>query len=431
MAVPRNPRTVSRRDVLKGLAIGSVAAFLAACGGPTATATAGSSGPGGGTGTSASLPPANSGAGSSGAAPSGGSAGVPGVGSASPPSSSTASPTARVPALTLRQKIGQLLVVGFVGTKPALTSAVGKQLLAGELGGVILFDRNITSATQLAILTRGLKSYAKTPLLIAVDQEGGRVTRLGPAHGFRSVPSQEAVGARDDVDYARSVYTSLGKTLKAAGINLNLAPVVDVNVNPKNPAVGALDRAFSANPAIVTEMALVAIEAQHTSGVFTTPKHFPGLGSATSNTDFAVTDVTKTWSEKELDPYRDIISAGDADVIMVGNMLNGKLDKKYPSSLSRATVKNVLRGELGWAGPVITDDLQAVAITKEFTRTQALGLAFDAGIDLFLFGTPSASEPTLARNLVDTIVKMVKSGRINEERIDQSVARVALLRDRL
>lgn len=418
---PRAEARLSRRDLLRAMAFGSVAAGLAACSANPTTASpseiGGSGRPSGG--------PSRA-AGSAGASVDVGPAG----GSVAPATSApvpTPTPSA-VANLTLREKIGRLLVVGFTGTRASSTSAVGRAIAAGELGGVILFDRNIVSAAQLRALTDRLADLApdETPLIVAVDQEGGQVQRLGPKHGFPNVPSEEAVGARG-ATYASSVYGAMAVTLQDAGINLNLAPVVDLDVNPRNPAIGAIERAFSADPRAVTTLARAAVRAQHGHGILTTLKHFPGLGSASANTDVAVVDVTKTWREAELDPYLELIASGDVDCVMVGNMLNRQIDRRAPSSLSRATIQDLLRAELGWDGPVITDDLGAAAITKTYRRIDAIILALNAGADLLLFAQPTSS-PTFYRDLVTSIEKVVKAGTVPEARIDQAIARVEALR---
>jgi beta-N-acetylhexosaminidase len=414
---------LSRRDLLRATALASVGAFLAACGTtPTTAAPSGSatSGAPSGGATAGSTTPGTSGS-------AGSSDGSVSPATSAPTPSATATPSAVI-GLSLREKIGRILVVGFTGTRASKTSAVGRAIAAGELGGVILFDRNIVSPSQLRGLTSGLSALAPddAPLIVAVDQEGGQVLRLGPKHGFPNVPSQEAVGARG-ASYASSVYGAMAVTLQDAGINLNLAPVVDLNVNPRNPAIGALDRAFSADPKVVTALARAAVRAQHGHGVLTTLKHFPGLGSASANTDFTVVDVTKTWKEIELVPYRELITSGDVDCVMVGNMLNRQLDAKYPSSLSRNTIQDLLRGELGFDGPVITDDLGAAAITRKYRRVDAITLALKGGADLLLFAQPTSSA-TFYRDLVTSIEKVVKAGTIPEARIDQAVSRVEALR---
>ena len=396
-------RELSRRDLLRAFAFGTAATGLAACG---LSAT-----PAPSTGASAR-----------------GSAAVP-SGSVAAATSSGAPVSLPTPdlSLTIREKIGQLLVVGFRGQKVPRTSALGRAIAVGELGGVILFDRNIASPAQVQDLCAGLTALAPDgiPLLIAIDQEGGRVTRLGPTHGFPSVPSEKTVGAHDTA-FATAVYDRMSATLSDAGINLNLAPVVDVDVNSANPAIGALGRSFSVDPAVVTAMARASIRAHREHAVLTTLKHFPGLGSAGGNTDVSVVDVTKTWSEGELQPFRDLVISG-ADCVMVGHAINRNLDAKHPASLSKTIVNGLLRADVGWHGPVITDDLQAAAITKRYRRVDAIAAALNAGVDLLLLGSPS-SDPAFYPALVDSIVKLVDAGTVDEARIDEAIARVALLR---
>ncbi len=406
-----SPRAISRRDLLRAVAFGSAAMGLAACGAPLSS-------------------PTPSPAATSAPSPSTGRTPAPSATPSITPSA-TAAATATpdpVAGLSLREKIGQVLLVGFTGQRAAGTSEVGRAISAGELGGVILFDRNIVSPGQLADLTGGLAALAPDawPLLVAVDQEGGKVQRLGPAHGFPNIPSQEVVGTHR-LSYGAAIYRDMAKTLAASGITLNLAPVVDINVNARNPAVGALDRSFSADPDVVTNLARASIEAHRKAGVSTTLKHFPGLGSATANTDFAVVDVTKTWSEAELTPYRDLVD--EADCVMVGHMINTTLDPTDPSSLSKATVDGLLRAQIGWRGPVVTDDLQAVAITKRYKRADAIAGALNAGVDLLLFAAPTSSA-TFYSDLVDSVETLVMSGTVSEERIHEAATRVARLRGR-
>ena len=189
------------------------------------------------------------------------------------------------------------------------------------------------------------------------------MTRLGPATGFPAVASEAEIG-RGSTAAARAWARTIATTLDDAGVDLNFAPVVDLDVNPKSPAIGALDRSFSADPAVVVRMATIELEAHRARGVRTTLKHFPGIGSSTTNTDFGVADVTKTWTPRELEPFRQLIAAGIADLVMAGHVVNGKLDPDRPASLSGPTVEGVLRGQLGWDGVVVTDDLQAAAITR-------------------------------------------------------------------
>ena len=324
-----------------------------------------------------------------------------------------------------------MLLVGFRGLEIGPDDAIAKALADG-LGGVILFDRdqssggsrNIASPKQLARLTASLRAAATAPLLIGIDQEGGQVARLGPAHGFPRTRSQAAIGATDDPAKARAAGRAMGATMAAAGIDLDLAPVVDVDVDPANPAIGALGRSFSADPSVVAAMAAAEIEGLHAHGIRTVLKHFPGLGSASANTDFARVDVTDTWTKRELEPYDTLIGLGLPDAIMSAHIVNRHLDPKLPASLSPAVVTGLLRDKMGWDGPVVTDDLGAVAITSVFKRREAIALAIEAGNDLLTFANQATYEDDLASKVIDTIVDLVHSGRLRESRIDASVARL-------
>jgi beta-N-acetylhexosaminidase len=352
-----------------------------------------------------------------------------------PSASSTAKPTSTPSgsASPLRAKIAQLLVVGFRGLTITDTSRISKAIANDGLGGVVLFDkdgktgkpRNIESPQQLTTLISNLKRQAHgRRLIVAIDQEGGKVDRLKTAYGFPAAASEASIGQTNDTAAATTWASSIATTLASVGINLNLAPVVDLNVNPKNPAIGALDRSFSADPNVVIRLASAEISAHHEAGVRTCLKHFPGLGSATTNTDFGVADVTKTWTGTELKPFQSLIEARLADAIMAANLVNRKLDPAHPASLSKPIVTDLLRDQLGWTGVVITDDLGAAAITTSFGQGEAIALALEAGNDLLLFANQQDYDSTLIAKVLDIIEAHVASGRITEARIDESITRV-------
>jgi len=324
------------------------------------------------------------------------------------------------------------MIVGFRGSRLAQVPWLRTALRETGLGGVILFDRdqltgaqrNVLSPDQVTTLASDLRGAAgDRDIIVSVDQEGGIVTRLSPTHGFPAVKSEAEVG-RGTVAAARTWGRGLARTLASVGISLNFAPVVDLNVNPKSPAIGALDRSFSADPDVVVEMATAEIEAHRAVGVRTTLKHFPGIGSSTTNTDFGVADVTKTWRTRELEPYMQLIKAGTVDLVMAGHVVNGQLDPDHPASLSTSTVTDVLRGQLGWAGPVVTDDLQAKAIVAAFGFDEAVVLALEAGDDLLLFANQQAYDPRVLGRAIDAVAAAVASGRLNEARIDEAYERV-------
>ena len=256
------------------------------------------------------------------------------------------------------------------------------------------------------------------------------MTRLSPAYGFPKVTSEAAVGEEGDAK-VRSWADGLAGTLAGVGVNLNFAPVVDLNVNKDNPAVGAIDRAFSKDPAVVTRDAAIAVEAHRARGVRTTLKHFPGLGSATINTNYGVADVTSTWTPVELQPYRDLLGQGLVDVVMAAHVVNGRIDPNAPASLSVATVTDLLRGELGWDGIVVTDDLGAAAITDAFGFDDAITLAIDAGIDLLLVANRQDSDPRVVTKIVDLVERLIGEDRhLMESRMNTSVARIEHLSSR-
>jgi beta-N-acetylhexosaminidase len=403
---------ISRRALLAGAALGGVGLFLAACG---STATP--------------QPPASLGV-------------VPSVSPpASPPGPSVAPtpstlPSASLPPpVSLRHRIAGLMVVGFRGSELADAAWVRNALADSGLGGVILFDRdqltggsrNVVSPAQVKRLTADLRAAAGgRGIVVSVDQEGGIVTRLGPSHGFPAVASEATIGA-GSTSAARTWAKLIATTLAGNGFNLNFAPVVDLDVNPDSPAIGALDRSFSADPDVVVARATIEIDAHRTAGVRTTLKHFPGIGSSTTNTDFGVADVTKTWTARELEPFAQLIAAGHADLVMAGHVVNGQFDTSHPASLSPAIVTHLLRGQLGWDGVVVTDDLQAAAITKAFGRDEAVLLALEAGNDLLLFANQQVYDPKLVARVIDLVAAAVASGRIPEARIDEAYARVQAL----
>lgn len=344
----------------------------------------------------------------------------------------TPTPGATTDPAALRAKIARMLLVGFRGLAIRPTDPITKAL-EGGLGGVILFDRdqttgglrNVQSPAQLAALTASIRAAAARPVLIAIDQEGGKVSRLNPTMGFPATRTQAAIGATADPTVALAAGRAMGATMAAAGLDLDLAPVVDVDVNPRNPAIGALGRSFSADPAVVAAMAEAEIRGLHERGVRSTIKHFPGLGSAAANTDFAVVDVTKTWTDTELVPYRSLIASGVLDAVMSGNIVNRALDPSgRPASLSPTIIDGLLRSQLGWTGAVVTDDLGAVAITSRYTQKEAVARAIEAGNDLLVFANQAAYDPDLATRLIDTVMALVASGRISETRIDASIARL-------
>jgi beta-N-acetylhexosaminidase len=350
--------------------------------------------------------------------------------------SDTPTPTAS-PGPSLRDRIGQMLLVGFRGLTVDQASEIAADIHDRNLGGILLFDtdqpmhsavRNVQSPAQLTALVAGLQALADTPLLVAIDEEGGLVARLDEDHGFPPTTSAADLGARDDVTFTTEAGRQIAETLASVGVNLNLAPVVDLNVNPANPIIGALGRSFSADPAVVTAQAEAFVSGHRAVGVHTTLKHFPGHGSSTGDTHLGVVDVTATWSRKELEPFANLVRDGMADAILTAHVFNGTLDPDNPATLSQATITGILREEIGWDGVVISDDMQMGAIRQAYGYPDAVRLAILAGVDILTIAQQQVFEPGIVATTIDLIEGMVGDGSLTEARIDESYARIQALK---
>ncbi|MDI6727017.1 MAG: glycoside hydrolase family 3 N-terminal domain-containing protein, partial [Smithellaceae bacterium] len=309
-----------------------------------------------------------------------------------------------------------------------------------HLGGVILFDydapsgqarRNIESRAQLRALIASLRGAATYPLLIAIDQEGGIITRLKGRDGFPHTVSHQSLGRLNDPAETRRQSALLAETLAGLGINLNLAPVVDLCVNMQNPIIARYERCFSSDPQLVTDQAREFIRAHRERGVLTALKHFPGHGSSAADSHIGLADVTQTWSPVELAPYRQIIKAREADAIMTAHIFHAGLDQDWPATLSRKIIRGLLREELGYDGMVISDDLQMGAIIHHYGFETAIGKAVEAGVDILIFANNSLYEEDIASRAIAVIKGLVQSGAISERQIDESYRRITRLKSPL
>lgn len=325
---------------------------------------------------------------------------------------------------SLRDKIGQMLMVGFPGLD--VPDGIAFDLQGNNLGGVILMGRNLADPSQILDLTTRLKQLAHHPLLIATDQEGGRVARLNSGNGFADSYSHHELGTGFDSEYrTRQMAATMARWLESTGINMNLAPVVDVNVNPQSPAIGRLNRSFSSDPGKVYAHASWFIDEFHRKGIVTTLKHFPGHGSADADSHNGFADVTTTWSEQELQPYERLLEADAVDIIMTGHLFNAGIDSLYPASLSRNTITGLLREQMGYQGVTISDDLYNMrAITDFYGFDEAAVLAINAGVDILLYVGDQVDGQPLVSHLLDLVEQKVDEGVIAESRIDESYRRI-------
>ncbi len=334
--------------------------------------------------------------------------------------------------------IGQMFILGFdgctVGSNHWLTAAVRDC----RLGGVILFDRNvdgtlqnISSPDQLKVLTAELQAMAPELLLITVDQEGGRVCRLKEQDGFPASTAAAVLGQGTPEQTGISA-AALATTLAEHGINLNFAPVVDLNLNPDNPIIARYERSFGSNVEEVVAHAGAFIEAHHSRSIACCLKHFPGHGSARGDSHLGFVDITDDWQPRELDPYTQLFSAGFADAVMTAHVVHRGLDPSgLPATLSPVVVRGMLRQDLGFDGVTMTDDLQMRAIADHYGFAEAVQRAVLAGVDMMVVGNNlQRSEDALAQGIA-AIEELLDKGLIDADSIKASLQRIGELKQKI
>ena len=339
---------------------------------------------------------------------------------------------------SLAIKTGQMLMIGFRGMSVESAPEIAADNTRHRIGGVVLFDydvpsrsssRNISTPQQLSSLTTELQKLSKIPLFIAIDQEGGKVNRLKSARGFPPTVSADYLGRLNNPDTTSAAARQTARTLKAMHITMNLAPVADLNTNPDNPVIGKIGRSFSSDPATVISNITLIVGAYHNEGIIATLKHFPGHGSSTTDTHLDFTDITTSWSEQELEPYRILIASGYNDAVMTAHVFNAKLDPLYPATLSKSTLTDLLRHKLGFKGVVVSDDMQMKAIADHYGLETAIRLTIEAGVDILLFGNNTSYDPAIASKATDIINSLIQQKIITPERIDQSYRRIMKLKN--
>jgi len=337
----------------------------------------------------------------------------------------------------LSEQAGGILMVGFRGQHADEAQIIVDDIRTGRIGGIILFDRdvalggprNIESADQLAQLVADLQQVSGNRLLVAIDQEGGAVNRLKSAYGFPATHSAQHFGDLDDIDETRSEAVQTAALLRTLGINVNLAPVVDLNIDPSSPAIGRWGRSYSADPDVVVRHAHAVISAHREHGVAAAIKHFPGHGSASEDSHLGFTDVTNTWLREELEPYRQLLAMNPApDMVMTAHIFHGGLDSRYPATLSQVIIGDLLRGELGYQGLVISDDMQMRAITDYYGLEQAIELSLNAGVDLLIFANNLVYQPNIGADAQSIISRLVEDGRVSGDRLREAWRRVCNLK---
>jgi beta-N-acetylhexosaminidase len=330
-------------------------------------------------------------------------------------------------------KIGQMIMIGI--PKGEVDKNVLEEIRQGKAGSLILFEKNIPARNSYHALKKITWTYqqaASIPLIIAIDQEGGRVNRLKEKYGFPRSVSAANLG-RMSLDSVRFYGETTATTLAGLGFNMNFAPVVDLATNPDNPIIAKVERSFSRSADSVALLAREFIRQHQRVGVLTALKHFPGHGSSKDDTHHGLADVTNTWSDEELKPYRTLIEQGYAESIMTAHIVNKKLDPTgHPGTLSTKIINELLRGKLNYQGVVFSDDMQMHAITKYYGLEDAIRLSVLGGVDILTFSNNiSGSQERTVDRVHSIIRKFVENGTIPEERIDESFRRIMVLKKKL
>jgi beta-N-acetylhexosaminidase len=358
----------------------------------------------------------------------------PGEPGASPPSRAPAQADEvgrTLAAMSLEEKVGQLFMPVLYGTAADTVSGENqarygartpaKVIRKYRLGGVILFPANVKSVRQVVGFTNGLQAASpRVPLIIGTDQENGLVSRMGAL--MTTFPGAGQIGTIGDTSLSRAVAKATGEELRALGVNLDFAPVADVNVNPRNPVIGR--RAFGDDPARVSKMVAAAVKGFSDAKVASTAKHFPGHGDTDvdSHTGLPVIKHTRAqWERIDAPPFKAAVAAG-VDAVMSAHIVFPKLDPSGdPATLSKRILTGLLRDELGFKGVITTDALNMAGVRKKYSDGEVAVRAVLAGADLLLMPNdlPKAYQAVLAA---------AESGRISEQRLDQSVTRLLKLR---
>jgi beta-N-acetylhexosaminidase len=331
----------------------------------------------------------------------------------------------KIKEMTPEEKLGQMMIVGLEGYE--LNEDAKILMDSFHVGGFILFGSNIQDAPQLLKYVNELKSYHAgkgVPLFVSVDEEGGRISRVPKT--IKNLPTGKAIGRADNQDYSFEVGQLLAQKVSAFGFNMDFAPVLDINSNPKNPVIG--DRSFGAEEAVVSRLGVQIMKGIQSKNVIPVVKHFPGHGDTAVDSHVGLTSVGHDLSRLErfeLIPFGEAIKKG-ADCVMAAHILLPQIDRENPATLSKTIITDILRQQLGFQGVVITDDMTMGAITKHYEIGAAAVKSVTAGVDIVLV----AHEKENAAAVFDALKAALEEGKIAEERIDQSLYRILALKEK-
>jgi beta-N-acetylhexosaminidase len=331
---------------------------------------------------------------------------------------------AKLVKMTLDEKLGAMIIAGVEGTTP--TEKTKSMIQNQHVGGIIFYKNNVKSQSQLVSFVNKLKIWNQqnpSALFISIDEEGGKVSRLPE---IEKIPTAKNIGKADDLAYAKSIGTYLGNASKSMGINVDYAPVLDINSNPNNPVIG--NRSYGTTAKKVSDTGRAVMKGIQSTGTIPVIKHFPGHGDTSVDSHLDLPIVHKSLEQLqsfEWKPFEDAIKEG-ADSVMIAHILFPKIDKKNPASLSPTIITDQLRNTIGFQGVVMTDDLTMGAISKNYGMGNAAVQAVKAGSDILLIahGYENVS------NVILKLKESIKEGELTEKRINQSVLRILMLKEK-
>ena len=327
--------------------------------------------------------------------------------------------------MTIDEKIGQLIIAGFDGI--TVNDELQSLILEKYIGGVILFSKNVESASQVVALNNEIKEINKvnkSPIFISVDEEGGLVSRM-PSE-FKDIPTNSDIAKYDDEDLSYNIGKVIGEEISSLGFNMDFAPVLDINSNPNNPVIG--DRSFGDNEAIVSKLGIATMKGLKDSNVIASVKHFPGHGDTSVDSHVGLPVVEhdlERLKSFELVPFKKAIDAG-ADMVMVSHIMLPKIDEKEPATLSKTIITDILRKDMNYNGVVVTDDMTMGAIINNYDIGEAAVKSINAGVDIVMV----CHQYENVTKVIDAIKEAVNNGTITEERLDKSVERILKLKDK-
>lgn len=333
--------------------------------------------------------------------------------------------------LSTEEMISQMIVIGFDGYKEGdkWVEQIAKDIKREKIGGIILDTKNVQNATQLKKLTQYLKNQApaKLPLFVIASEEGGEDAFLSPKKGFSTLPLAYEMAKNKDIEEAQKLYAQRAQELANSGININFAPVLDLQ--PKNPP--SVMRSYASYEEIVTTYATLYMNALQSNNILSIVKYFPTAGENLSNDFSTEVDVTSSWRFEQLKPYYDLIAFGKVDGVLMSHVMHQELDKHNPALFSSLIIEGLLRGKMHFEGVVFVDNLRTNSLPNSIDFKTRVIRSIQAGADVLVFSNYFADNASMPFTVNKIIMDAVRSGELTKERIALSYERIENLKQKL